>query len=129
MLVPLIVGMVSQEQKGFMRNRSGADHILEMDLFGLDFARRFTDSAYIFFDMKAAFPSVSHSFVMRVLRKRLGDCPLYRAIEDLYRDLAAEIQVAGCVSDEFPIECGVRQGCPLSGTIFAVAFQPWLMWR
>jgi hypothetical protein len=32
------------------------------------------------------------------------------------------------MSDEFPIKSGVRQGCPLSGTIFVVAFQPWLLW-
>jgi hypothetical protein len=128
MLAPLVEDLVTPVQKGFMRHRFGGEHIIEADFYGLDFARRFSQPAYIFLDMQAAFPSVAHSYVLRVLRKRLGDCPLFRAIADLYSDLSASIAVAGTHSAEFPVGAGVRQGCPLSGTIFAVAFHPWLLW-
>jgi hypothetical protein len=83
MLVPLIEGMISQEQKGSIKHRDGAPHIIELDFYGLDFARRIASPADLFFDMKAAFPSIAHTFVSTVLHKRLGDCPLYRAIVDL----------------------------------------------
>jgi hypothetical protein len=48
MLVPLIEDLVTPIQKGFMRHRFGGEHIIEADFYGLDFARRFSQPAYIY---------------------------------------------------------------------------------
>jgi hypothetical protein len=109
MLVPLVEGMVTPAQKGFMCHRIGVEHIIEADFHGLDFERRYPKPAHMFLDRQAVFPRIAHSFVSHILRKRLGDCPLFRAIANLYSVLTSTIQVAGVSCAEFSVESSVRQ--------------------
>ena len=42
-------------------------------------------------------------------------------IKELYRGGLAEVVLMGHRWGSFPIQSGIRQGCPASGTLFALA--------
>ncbi len=84
LLAPFITDLVSQEQLGFLIGRSGSDHVINLDLQALEFSRLHDSQAILFVDMEAAFPSLDHGLITRVLRRRLGQRRLAAAIIDMY---------------------------------------------
>ncbi len=78
--------------------------------------------AMVLLDMEAAFPSLSHSFIRRCVRRFGGDHPAAQVIIDMYTNAATTILVIGEEFDGFEITGGVRQGCPLSDSTFVLCF-------
>jgi endonuclease/exonuclease/phosphatase family metal-dependent hydrolase len=112
-------------QKGFVRGRRGSDHVIHLDARAYALSLQRHDPAVILADIRAAFPSLSHEFIKIVLFRMLGSHPFLRAILLLYKDMVAVIVLAGMFLDRLAVKSGLRQGCPLSGTIFAICFQAW----
>jgi len=78
------------------------------------------DPGAIFFDFKAAFPSVSHRFLITVL-ERIGIPPtILNFIRAIYDDNIGIVTVKGRPFGHFRLGAGIRQGCPLSPLLFAV---------
>jgi endonuclease/exonuclease/phosphatase family metal-dependent hydrolase len=117
--------IIDSVQKGFVRGRRGSDHVIQLDLQAHCLSMQAPNPAIILADLKAAFPSVAHAFIRKVLVKLLGSHPFCRTILQMYSGLTASILIAGCIIDSLCIGSGLRQGCPLSGTIFAICFQAW----
>ncbi len=76
--------------------------------------------AMILLDVEAAFPSLPHSFTIRCIRRFGGDHPAVQVIVDMYLNAATTLSVNGEEHEGFEITGGVRQGCPLSGSIFVL---------
>ena len=76
----------------------------------------------ILLDVEAAFPSLSHSFIMRCVRRFGGDHPAVQVIVDMHTNVATTLSVNGEEFDGFEITGVVRQGCDLSGSTFALRF-------
>jgi hypothetical protein len=74
----------------------------------------------ILLDFKAAFPSISHTYLHKVL-SALG-LPDYvcTAVKNLYCNHHCLINFQNIQKDGFDISAGIRQGCPLSPLIFAL---------
>jgi endonuclease/exonuclease/phosphatase family metal-dependent hydrolase len=117
--------IIDSVQKGFVRGRRGSDHVIQLDLQAHCLSMQAPNPAIILADLKAAFPSVSHAFIRKVLEKLLGRHPFFHAIMQMYTGLTAAIVIAGSIIDTLFIGSGLRQGCPLSGIIFAICFQAW----
>ena len=79
-----------------------------------------------FWDFAAAFPSVSHFFLMLVLCLSEAPIGFINIIENMYAHNAAFIVCEGVEELAFWILCGVLQGCPLSGMLFALVMDPFL---
>ena len=81
-------------------------------------------SAAVFFDFATAFPAIAHAWLFMVLRA-IGVPPnVLLLIAALYADCEALIVLNGQVVNMFSVASGIKQGCPLSGTIFALAIDP-----
>jgi endonuclease/exonuclease/phosphatase family metal-dependent hydrolase len=116
---------VDDRQRGFIKGRLGLDNVLLLEAAAMLATRSGAASPILcFLDLAAAFPSILHDFMMEVLNKFLGQHPLNVMIGNLYKHNRCDMLVRGNLMPGFAVLCGVRQGCPLSGTLFALVFHP-----
>jgi hypothetical protein len=114
-------------QKGFLQGRSIADCIIETDSVAADWFRRgYPSAALILFDFRAAFPSLAHDFIFLVLESMKIPAHIIKAIRRLYENCIMHICFGKQVHCFLAILAGIKMGCPLSGTLFALALDPFL---
>ena len=77
-------------------------------------------------DFAAAFPSVSHDWLFRVLKHMRIPDGLMNVIRAIYHCNLAWGSIRGCLSPLFVAMSGILQGCPLSGLLFAWIMNPFL---
>ncbi|CAE1313253.1 unnamed protein product [Acanthosepion pharaonis] len=84
------------------------------------------EAALINLDQSKAFDRIDHRYLAAVLQAA-GFAPNFcRWISLLYRSPSAVEQVNGRLSDAFVLFRSVRQGCPLSPLLYALALEPLL---
>lgn len=75
------------------------------------------------FDQEKAFDRVSHAFLLQVLKcTGLGE-RFQSYVKVLYASAQSRVVVNGRPSTEFEVRRGVRQGCPLSPTLYALVIE------
>ncbi|CAK0884647.1 unnamed protein product [Prorocentrum cordatum] len=117
---------VDKAQRGFIKGRQMLDNIVEVDsnltIWSAMCGCKNAGSAL--FDLKAAFPSIHHMFIWACLRALGIPEFVIAAIIALYKDCVMYIVFAGSRKHFILVERGVKQGCPLSGIIFSICFDP-----
>ncbi|KAK3575619.1 hypothetical protein QTP86_031501, partial [Hemibagrus guttatus] len=73
-----------------------------------------------FVDLEKAFDRVPRGILWEVLWEYGVRGPLLRAVRSLYNQSRSLVRIASCKSDLFPVQVGLRQGCPLSPVLFIV---------
>ena len=76
--------------------------------------------ALVSLDQEKAFDRVDHHFLWKVLHKFNLHSTFITWIQTLYNGVLGKVIVNGFISDPFSINCGVRQGCPLSPLLYAL---------
>lgn len=71
-------------------------------------------------DQRKAFDMVDRNFLYQALEKIGFHNTFIRIIKLLYSDTVARVQINGHLTDYFPLERGVRQGCPLSPLLYVI---------
>ena len=118
---PLLNKYISKAQRGFLKGRHMINNLIEIDYDAMRISMRAEKGMLVLFDFKAAFPSVSHDFLMSSL-EAIGLPPhAIHFINALYDNNKCNISYQGNLYDGFGMECGVRQGCPISPLLFAAA--------
>jgi hypothetical protein len=116
---------VHPRQRGFVAGRSITDNVIEIEGFGQSYAIADSeDPAILLFDIRAAFPSLAHAWLFVVLLCMGVPRFVIAAIKALYRGGLATVVLLGARWGQFPILSGIRQGCPASGSLFALAIDP-----
>ena len=82
------------------------------------------DVCIVSLDAKKAFDSVSHEYLVKVLRAYDFPPEFIQVFQTLYFNLASVVQVNGFLSRPFPISNGVKQGDALSCGLFVLAMDP-----
>jgi hypothetical protein len=118
---PLLEEWVSPMQRGFLAGRSMLSNVIDIDQEMVRIALQEEAGAAIFFDFQAAFPSVLHEYLHAVLRHLGLPAWLLHFVEALYQGNHCQLVVGGGRHPGFTLAAGIRQGCPLSPLIFAVA--------
>jgi hypothetical protein len=77
-------------------------------------------------DFKQVFDRISHTYLLTVLRSYGFDAGFIECIRMMYENATSVIRVNGHISTPIPIQCGVRQGCPLSMILFVLCLNPLL---
>ena len=77
-------------------------------------------------DQKKAFDLVDRSFMFKVLDKMNFNKDVLAVIKALYQKTSTSIQVNGHLSESVDLQRGVRQGCPLSPSLYVVYVESFL---
>ena len=86
------------------------------------------DSGVLLTDFAAACPRVNHSWIFSVLENTGLPDFLCRFLRSIYKDITTHVEFAGAERGQFLMARGVRQGCPASGFLFAIALDPIFRW-
>ena len=113
-------GFIKRRQQGFLQRRSIIRNLLEIENNMLVLSCTSEDSAAVFLDFAAAFPSIDQEFVIATLVEFGVPEPEINFIRAIYSSSACNISLQGGSYGGFPMEAGVRQGCPLSPLIYAL---------
>jgi hypothetical protein len=81
-------------------------------------------AAGIFFDFCTAFPALAHRWIFLVLDAMLVPLQITDSIRKLYNACSARMMFNGNLVGNIQILSGIKQGCPMSGSIFALAIDP-----
>lgn len=78
------------------------------------------------FDVEHAFEKVNWYFLFYTLQKFGFDenAPFFKWIKALYTSPTAVLSLDGITSQSFPLQQGIRRGCPLSKYLFAIFIEP-----
>ena len=77
-------------------------------------------------DQEKAFDRVEHLYLWKTLESfGLSPC-LIAMIKVLYQDIESVLKINGGLSAPFKVHRGVRQGCSLSGMLYALSIEPML---
>ena len=78
-----------------------------------------SEGACILLDFASAFPSISQEFLFTALQ-HIGFPPnALNLLHSLYSNSFCEVKQGATITSGFPLETGVRQGCPLSPLLYA----------
>ena len=116
-------------QRGFLPGRHFTDNIVELDAFSRTYAMdsSLTYPVLALFDFGSAFPSLIHAWMFTVLEAVGLPQGAFNVVVAVYHFVSAIGRVAGSSSRFlFYILSGIIQGCPLAGTCFALAMDPFL---
>ena len=81
-------------------------------------------AAIISLDQSKAFDRVSHEYLFKVLHSFGFGAHFISLVKLLYSNIYSSVLVNCFVSDEFPIQCSVRQGCSLSPLLYVLCMEP-----
>ena len=86
------------------------------------------ESGILLTDFAAAYPSVNHSRILSVIEKTELPEFVCRFLRSIFHDSITHVEFAGATRGHFLMARGIRQGCPASGFLFAMAFHPIFRW-
>lgn len=116
--------LLSPNQKGFRHFDGVLEHNFVLQNAINDARRSRSELHVLFVDVSNAFGSVPHAYLWDVLF-RMGLPPdVLLTLKDLYEGSTTEYRTEAGPPVTATVTRGVRQGCPLSGILFALAIDP-----
>ena len=106
------------EQSGFTPGKSTTDRILALRVLverRLEFQQGLL-AAYV--DLRKAFDSVHRETLWDILRVRGIPARIIDLLTGLYSGTESAVKCGGGISNSFPVNSGVRQGCVLAPSLF-----------
>ena len=115
-------GLRSPAQAGFRPIKSAVHHLFALRHF-IDHARLVKRPLYTcFVDLQKAYDTVQHDLLWARLR-HIGVSPcMFAAIQSIYSSGPLAMKINGIAGQPAVQRMGVRQGCPLSPTLFGIFF-------
>jgi len=114
-------GCRSRWQAGFRPRHSTTDHIYTLLDLTTRAQRRGSAPIHVcFVDFSKAFDSVPRELLWRRLELLHVPAKTITAIRSYYDHVDVRVEMIAGLSDAFPSTLGVKQGCPLSPTLFGI---------
>lgn len=113
-------------QRGFVKGRQLLDNVFDVEAAVERYLyHEGNDPGVFLFDVEAAFPSAAQPWIWQVLERMGLPCRLRRAVQFLYKDVHVRFLLNGRLSERsICVRSGVKQGCPSSGFLWALLYDP-----
>lgn len=122
-------GWHAREQAGFRRGYRLEDHQLLLTYLLTTAAVDRAPLALGFIDLAQAYDKVPRHKLWLVLGQELGVPPdLLWGLWALYQDTMQQVKVGPSLSAAYPVNTGVKQGCPASPLLFTLFFDRVSSW-
>uniref|UniRef100_A0A670JIK0 Reverse transcriptase domain-containing protein n=1 Tax=Podarcis muralis TaxID=64176 RepID=A0A670JIK0_PODMU len=118
-LKKVLMEEIHGDQAGFLPRRHLSDNVRNIiDILEKLEVNINTKAVMIFVDAEKAFDNISWSFMMKNLRGMGVGQGFENGIGAIYSEQKAKLIVNNVITEEFNIEKGTRQGCPISPLLF-----------
>lgn len=125
---PFMETVVPENQKCGVKGRLIDDLILTLDTITEYFDdNKFEPGAIICIDQEKAFDRINHKYLEAVLRKIGIQGNFLNLILAMYNKITSQVLINGKTSSKINIDRSVRQGCPLSMSLFVLCSIPLIM--
>ena len=82
-----------------------------------------SQAAFIFLDQEKAFDRVDHGFLFKTMEAfGIGE-DFIKWVKVLYSNASTKIKINGYLTENIPLNRGVRQGCPLSALLYVLIIE------
>lgn len=113
--------IIPENQVGFRKGKGVLDNVCVLNyIIQKQINRHKGKLVCVFIDLKAAFDSVNRGTLIKAIKERGIREGLTERIEEVVRETKSRVRIGGKLSEEFWQSRGVRQGCPLSPTLFNI---------
>ena len=113
--------ILNEEQNGFRPGRNCQDHIFALTSIIENRIQNKKDTFACFIDFRKAFDTVNRKYLWAKLEKRYGmSGGFLHSLKSMYNEVSCSIKLNDQLTDWFPINNGVKQGCLLSPTLFSL---------
>lgn len=85
------------------------------------------DIGFVSLDQEKAFDRVDHGLPVKCLEAFSFGPSIIAYIKLLYNDIYSMLKINGTLTRPFSVSRGIRQGCGLSGILYAIAIEPLLI--
>ena len=116
-------GAVSRVQKGFMQAEGCMEHNFLLQQCLDDARETGKELTVTWLDLSNAFPSVPHAVILEMMHQHGVHQHLRDVIQDMYKDCTTTLMTANGESRPISMNCGVKQGCPMSPITFNLAVE------
>lgn len=112
--------LLGEEQNGFRKGRSTSDNVFILQQI-LEKRREFNLPTHLaFIDFEKAFDNVNRTKLWDIMEKQGYPAHIVNVMKTMYEGSKIIINTGRKKTEEIPINKGVRQGCPISPTLFNI---------
>ena len=115
--------VINADQTGYIKNRYIGENIRLISDIMTYTAEKDIPGIALFLDFKKAFDTIEWDFINSCLEVFNFGPDIQKWVKILYSNVSSCIVNNGFASEFFPLERGVRQGCPLSGLLFVIGIE------
>ncbi len=120
----VIHSLIKVDQTGFIKGRNASDNMHRL-FHILDFADSHpSPCAFFSLDAEKAFDRLEWNYMWAVLQCFGFGEHFISTIKTLYHSPAASVITGNIISPPFPVQRGMRQGCPLCPLLFCLSLEP-----
>ena len=119
----LLPFLIHEDQTGFVKQRYIGTNIRRIYDTIDYYDKKKKPGLLMFLDFKKAYDSIEHSFILKVLETVNFGHNMIKWVKLLYTDITSCVLNNGYISPWFSVHRGVRQGDPLSSSLFIICIE------